>query len=641
MATKKKPERVLDALPDTVDFRDTMYIPTLVEVPPMSDLEKYRALQVPVLDQGREGACTGFGLATVANYLFRSLKSGGNAGPVSARMLYAMAKRYDEWPGENYEGSSARGAMKGWHKHGVCAERIWLEQQPNDPTIAADAIKRPLGAYFRVNHKDLVAMHASISEVGILYATARVHAGWMNVRPRDEDIRQSPEIVGGHAFAIVGYDHKGFWLQNSWGPGWASGGLVRLSYGDWLLNGTDVWVARLGVPVDLSQPESTAMIRTGAPRSYESYIYASLRPHVVVAENNGALVEKGAYGLTPEGLKNTIREQLPKKIASWKKKRVLLYAHGGLVPQDFAIQYAANYREAALKAEVYPISFIWRSDAWSTIGNILKDAVAGRRDEGILDAAKDFMLDRLDDTLEPLARLLGGKALWGEMKENAVLATNSSRGAAKLAAKHLIELVKAKKIDEIHLVGHSAGSIFHAHLAQFLADNKVPIGSLSLWAPACTIELFNEIYAPLIEKRAIEAFDLYTLDDATEQADDCRNIYHKSLLYLVSAAFEANPRIPLIQDDGTPLLGLTRDVKRNIPARFWNKTRCRWYVSPAAPESNARHHGGFDDDAATLRSTLRRITGEAALEPLVERGRPAGKTRRTRQNLDLALRRAS
>ena len=40
-------------------------------------------------------------------------------------MLYELARRYDEWPGENYAGSSARGAMKGWHKHGVCAETMW------------------------------------------------------------------------------------------------------------------------------------------------------------------------------------------------------------------------------------------------------------------------------------------------------------------------------------------------------------------------------------------------------------------------------------------------------------------------------------------------------------------------------------
>ena len=34
-------------------------------------------------------------------------------------MLYEMARKYDEWPGEHYEGSSARGGMKGWMAHGV------------------------------------------------------------------------------------------------------------------------------------------------------------------------------------------------------------------------------------------------------------------------------------------------------------------------------------------------------------------------------------------------------------------------------------------------------------------------------------------------------------------------------------------
>ena len=44
---------------------------------------------------------------------------------VRARMLYHLARFYDEWPGENYDGSSCRGALKGWHKHGVCTEDKW------------------------------------------------------------------------------------------------------------------------------------------------------------------------------------------------------------------------------------------------------------------------------------------------------------------------------------------------------------------------------------------------------------------------------------------------------------------------------------------------------------------------------------
>src|SRR5207248_943707 len=61
----------LDARPDTLDFRDRMYEATLVEVPPRRPLAMFRKAGVPILDQGTEGACTGFGLASVVNYLLR------------------------------------------------------------------------------------------------------------------------------------------------------------------------------------------------------------------------------------------------------------------------------------------------------------------------------------------------------------------------------------------------------------------------------------------------------------------------------------------------------------------------------------------------------------------------------------------
>ncbi len=76
------------------------------------------------------------------------------------------------------------------------------------------------------------------------------------------------------------------------------------------------------------------------------------------------------------------------------------------------MQRLAEYRPTLLASGVYPLAFIWRTDYWTTLTNILQDAVRRRRPEGILDAAKDFMLDRLDDALEPLARLLTGKLQW-------------------------------------------------------------------------------------------------------------------------------------------------------------------------------------------------------------------------------------
>ena len=223
--TPRVPSRTLDALPDTLDFRDRMFEPTLVEVPLRIPLEEYRRWLVPVLDQGSEGACTGFGLATVAHYPLRRRAVDPDPAAVSPRMFYEMAKRYDEWPGERYAGSSARGAMKGWHKHGVCSEEAWPYRPSSrrvsalDQARAADAVRRPLGAYYRVNHRDLVAMHAAISEVGVLYATAIVHDGWDRVEA-DGQVPYDPGVAprGGHAFAIVAYDEAGLWLQNSWEP---------------------------------------------------------------------------------------------------------------------------------------------------------------------------------------------------------------------------------------------------------------------------------------------------------------------------------------------------------------------------------------------------------------------------------------
>src|SRR3546814_17768405 len=99
--------------------------------------------------------------------------------------------------------------MKGWHKHGVCADKkapYDLAKPDFELThqLALDAMRRPLGAYFRVNHRDLVAMHSAITEVGVLYATATVHEGWEKV-DRTGIIEFPGSPLGGHAFAILAH----------------------------------------------------------------------------------------------------------------------------------------------------------------------------------------------------------------------------------------------------------------------------------------------------------------------------------------------------------------------------------------------------------------------------------------------------
>ena len=614
MATTKKlvtkDGRRVNVRPDTLDFRDQMFVPTLVEVPTKIDLNEYKRLDVPILDQGTEGACTGFGLATNVNYLLRKRKVVPDKAGASPWMLYQLAKRYDEWPGEDYEGSSARGAMKGWHKHGVCATDLCDKSGRISEEAFKDATKRSLGAYFRVNHKDLVAMHSAIAEVGILYATAAVHTGWEDVGA-DGVIKKTDQIIGGHAFAIVAYDEVGLWLQNSWGPGWGKEGFARISYDDWLANGSDLWVARLGVPMNVLSAESVAVRSSAATGHTDAYSNLELRRHIISIGNDGLLSPGGTFGTNKEDVQHIFKTDFPSITKNWQKKRILLYAHGGLVEEAAAVQRVAEYRAQLLKAEIYPIAFIWHSDFFTTLTNILQDAVRQRKPEGFLDDTKDFMLDRLDDALEPVARL-AGKPVWTEMKANAMAATSNETGGARIAADFLNQLPQDV---EIHIVGHSAGAIFHAPLVEMLVQNKRSIKTCTLWAPACTVKTFKQSYLPSIENGKIGRFALFTLNDKAEQDDNCAHIYNKSLLYLVSNAFEKEPHIPLFRD-GEPLLGMEKCVTADSRLRdLFNSKAADWVRAPndekgkAVSYSTSRHHGDFDDDEATVRATLARMLG--------------------------------
>ena len=647
--TRRKPAptpRLLDARPDTADFRDRMFEPTLVDVPSVMPLARFTALGVPVLDQGEAGACTAYGLATVAHALLRRRRPEPVTQRVSTRMLYDMARRYDEWEGEDYEGASCRGAMKGWHRHGVCAEDCWpgtpgrLEEILTEERARA-AQEHPLGAYYRVNHRDLVAMHAAFAEVGVLYASAAVHEGWL-APPASGVIDWAEQPVSGyHAFAIVGYDRDGFWLQNSWGTRWGKRGYGWVSYDEWLQRGTDVWAARLAVPVRLQRAQATAASNSSLARQSNGYAQADLRPHVISLGNDGRLRASGRFATGQDAVRNIVREDLPRITRTWPKKRIVLYAHGGLVPEQAAIQRVADLRELMLPHQVYPLCFVWKTDLWSTLGNLLRDAVRPRT-EGLLDRAKDLLLDRIDDTIEPLARALGGRALWEEMKENARLATTAvvrtgdtltEAGGAAQVARLLGEWMRNDPAVELHLVGHSAGAVLLAPLAQLLTTQGVvpagpaagmqglglPVASLTLWAPAMTMALFEDSLAPALADGRIGQGALFTLSDRAERDDHCARIYNKSLLYLVAHAFEERARswVRSSHRDGTPLLGMARFIESNSAIRDLLATgRLDWIQAPvqgppahAANGSTATSHGAFDDDPATLQATLARITG--------------------------------
>ena len=323
---------LLDTEKDPLDLRDYVFQGTLRRLPRQVDLRD----DVPyLLDQGTEGACTGFGLAAVINALIARHPDWEDDDSVSPWMLYHLARRYDEWEGEAYDGSSIRGAMKGWMRHGVCAWEHYEGDGELSADALADALKRPLGNYYRVRHLHLEHVHAALAEVGVVIASAQVHTGWDEVPKRGKPrIPFQAEATGGHAFAVVGYDDEGFWIQNSWGDTWGDGGFAHLSYDDWLENAWDCWVARLGVPTGLVTSGRAAVGGRASTFEYitdEAEVHRRIRGHTISLRNDGRLNEHGRFATPQADLLDIFRNRIPEFARQRNgQAHVLLYAHGGL-----------------------------------------------------------------------------------------------------------------------------------------------------------------------------------------------------------------------------------------------------------------------------------------------------------------------
>ncbi|CAH1070303.1 C1 family peptidase [Candidatus Nitrotoga sp. 1052] len=635
-SVEQKISRTLDAFPDKIDLKDWEYLPTLQALP--DEIVNIPAVPA-ILDQGTEGACTGFALAAVINFLLHQRKLKRRISP---RMIYELARRYDEWPGENYSGSSARGAMKGWERHGVCTQTLWPDHLHGannfDQQRADEATLTPGGAYYRVDFRQVRHVHAAIHEVGIVYATLMVHAGWGQPGPSTVSLKagassKSPKIKipviqrkgnadGGHAIALVGYTSQGFIIQNSWGKDWGKDGFALLPYEDFMIHATDVWVAQLGVPVmaDL-WAQGAADVTSGTFRAGQVIPLNEIRPYVIDVGNNGKLSDRGDYWTTEEDLKRLFFETIPAKTKDWAKRRVMLYIHGGLNGEEDVAKRIVAFRDVCLANEIYPLHIMWESDWFNTTKNILKDQFAAA-DERAGGAFLDHLREAKDRVLELTLATPGGK-LWGEMVENAALASKHETGAVQLLTKYAKEAKESlgKKAEgnwELHVVGHSAGSIFAAHAITQLASLGISWKTLQFMAPAIRIDLFKQIVLPKIMDKTCPKPSLYILSKVGELDDDV-GPYGKSLLYLVSNAFEGSREVPLLGmqkflEEDQKVLNLLNSAVDGLPGIVISGTGDK-----PGTMSKSDTHGGFDNDPNTMNSVLVRILGELPKVPFTAR----------------------
>ncbi len=604
-------KRVLNARQDPPDIRDRWYEPALVN---LQDEIDHRSGTI-ILNQGQEGACTGFGCAAVVNKLNTLRKS---SFQVSPRMLYEMAKRHDEWPGESYDGSSCRGVIRGWKNMGVCSDSVWPYDpvDPGDLTVerARDAHNTPLGAYYRLR-PDIVDYHAALNEVGALLVSANVHSGWWNPKKLSSEdkmatIVPSGNFEGGHAFAIVGYDKCGFIVQNSWGPDWGTEGFAIWRYEDWISSVIDGWVFRLG----LSTPQIFGLTASSAPTIDAGFGGRTPKRMEIAGHfahfDDGKFEPHGDYWTCPEDIARTA-ECI--KTSDRKYKHLLIYAHGGLNSPKASARRIAALKEGFKRNGVYPFHIMYDTGLAEEIGDAVARAFtsAERRAEGFFGRMKDKIVEQTDRMVEDLLRK-PVTPLWDEMKRDARLpfetGPDGQTGDGIEAMKTMALALKESGLN-IHLAGHSTGGVLIGHLLgavdPFGWDDL--ISTCTLFAPACTIDFYEQHYAPRLGRNAtgtrLPRLDIYNLSEKAELDDSVAGVYRKSLLYLVSRAFE--------RDVDKPILGMRRYSKELKPRAGLNLI----YSNSREKVSRSTSHGGFDNDVYTLNSLLGAILGSSPKHP--------------------------
>ena len=418
-----------------------MFEPTLVEVPVRRPLQDYRRRRRPDPRPGQEGACTGFGLAhgrpLPAAHAARWCPI---ANEVSPRMLYDMARRYDEWPGEKYDGSSARGAMKGWHKHGVCSSASLAVHRASrtQPLLrgalrgrAAAAARRLLPRESQGHRRD-----ARGDRRGGHPLRHRAGARGLGQRRRRRASSTGPTTRRSWAATPSRSSPTTSAASGSRTRGdadWGFHGFCQITYDDWLANGSDVWVARLGAPIELRARESVAA-RHRRGRAGYAQLHV-LRP--APAHHQPGQQRAASHRRHLRHVRTTDVAEIFAHIAEQPagRRRLLLYAHGGLTAEDSAD--SAGGRPAQPAARRRRLSALAHLE-----DRLLDDADATScrtrcRDGG---PKASSTRPRTSCSIGWTMRWsrwrasIGGKAQWSEMKENATLAQRRRAGASVLDA---------------------------------------------------------------------------------------------------------------------------------------------------------------------------------------------------------------
>jgi hypothetical protein len=122
-------------------------------------------------------------------------------------LVYKEAQKVDEWPGENYQGTSVRAGAKVLQSRGYIKSYHWA-------LVIQDIIQ-------------------AVLMLGPVVVGTDWYAQMSDLRPGNI-MRARGELLGGHAYLLSGADRrrKLFRVRNSWGLNWGKKGRAVIPFND-------------------------------------------------------------------------------------------------------------------------------------------------------------------------------------------------------------------------------------------------------------------------------------------------------------------------------------------------------------------------------------------------------------------------
>ena len=192
----------------------------------------YRVEMPAAWDQGVDGPCSAYAAAAIKMYHER--KDYGSRTDLSRFFVYNLRSNYPA------KGMTPRDTMKILQRWGIpfrsSFKRRWNSIDEIPQEVLDEAANHKILGYAKI--MTIEGLKKSLYKNGPAYIAMPVH----NEGPEFWKPTSSQRAMGGHALVVVGYNHEGFILRNSWGTDWAWDGHSLYKYKDFGMH-YEIWTA--------------------------------------------------------------------------------------------------------------------------------------------------------------------------------------------------------------------------------------------------------------------------------------------------------------------------------------------------------------------------------------------------------------